>query len=77
MRCNNCGASVARMWCDYCRSYVGGTEEKLDNLKDTEARVEKILAKIKYIETSPAPSPVKEKKILLLRKELEEIDFPN
>tara|TARA_B100000214_G_C23856726_1_gene576065 strand:- start:406 stop:639 length:234 start_codon:yes stop_codon:yes gene_type:complete len=75
MRCSNCGAAVSGLTCSYCGSFVGAKEDEVIVLKEMDEKKQEILNEIKYYETNNyVPETVKEKKLNILKRKLNEIN---
>ena len=75
MRCSTCGAAVSGLTCSYCGSFVGAKEDEVIVLKEMDEKKQEILNEIKYYETNNyVPETVKEKKLNILKRKLNEIN---
>ena len=74
MKCPNCGSGVSGLWCKYCKSFVSSSDEEKQILSEVEQKKQEVLNSIEYIKNTHAPEEVKEKKLKVLQRKLEELN---
>mgnify|MGYP006113701787 CR=1 FL=1 len=77
MDCNNCGAALSNLTCEYCGAYnppitikSESDEKDLDELSYEIALIE---SKIAQLSGMPIPEKIKERKLFLLEEKLSEL----